>query len=169
MFTKPPNGATPTTPSSGTTTSLSTVTPPAPMADTGPRRSQPKAPSLIAEDITVEGAIIGDAELHVDGVVKGDVKVSRLSLGETGHIDGSVTSETMECRGRVTGSISAKQVRLYSTAHVEGDITHDQLSMETGAFFQGRAMKYPPQARAQAPQPLIGEVVKVNAREEHAA
>jgi cytoskeletal protein CcmA (bactofilin family) len=39
-------------------------------------------------------------------------------------------------------------VRLYGTAHVDGDITHEQLSMETGAFFQGRSVKFQRQAHA---------------------
>jgi cytoskeletal protein CcmA (bactofilin family) len=44
-------------------------------------------------------------------------------------------------RGKVSGSITAKQVRLYGACHVDGDITHEQLAMETGAFFQGRSLR----------------------------
>ncbi len=32
--------------------------------------------------------------------------------------------------------------RLYGTAYVDGDITHEQLAMETGAFFQGRSLQF---------------------------
>jgi cytoskeletal protein CcmA (bactofilin family) len=32
-------------------------------------------------------------------------------------------------------------VRIAASAHVEADITHQQLSMEAGAFFQGRCMQ----------------------------
>jgi cytoskeletal protein CcmA (bactofilin family) len=48
----------------------------------------------------------------------------------------------------VVGTIFGKSVRLYGTAHVDGDITHEQLSMETGAFFQGRSVKFQRQAHA---------------------
>jgi len=64
-------------------------------------------------------------------------------------------------------NITAKQVRLYGTAYVDGDITHEQLAMETGAFFQGRSLKFQrpaapaqpaaiaaPSATPPAPKPL---------------
>lgn len=65
-----------------------------------------------------------------------------LTLGDTAHIEGAIHAETVEVRGRVIGSITAKQVRLHGTAYVDGDITHEQLSVESGAFFQGRSLKF---------------------------
>jgi cytoskeletal protein CcmA (bactofilin family) len=111
-------------------------------------RKQAKAASLIADDITIEGNVVGEGELHVDGIVRGDVRVARLSVGETGHIEGSIQAEAVEARGRVVGSITAKQVRLMGTCYVDGDVTHEQLTMETGAFFQGRSLKFQRQAPA---------------------
>ena len=58
-------------------------------------------------------------------------------------------SRCSEARGRVIGSLSAKQVRLYGTAYVDGDITHEQLSIDVGAYFQGRCL----QGRKQESQP----------------
>jgi hypothetical protein len=51
-------------------------------------------------------------------------------------------AEAVEVRGRVVGAITSKQVRLYGTSYIDGDITHEQLAMETGAFFQGRSLKF---------------------------
>lgn len=113
---------------------------PAPSGDTG--RKTPKVASLIAEHLTVEGSIVGDGELHLDGMVRGELRVANLTVGETGHVEGSIHAETVEVRGRIIGTVSAKQVRLYGTAYVDGDITHEQLSIETGAFFQGRSLKF---------------------------
>lgn len=100
------------------------------------------AASLISQDITIEGGVAGEGELHVDGVIRGDVRIGRLTLGDTGHIEGSIVAEAVDIRGRVIGAVAAKQVRLHSTAYVDGDITHEQLSVETGAFFQGRSLKF---------------------------
>jgi cytoskeletal protein CcmA (bactofilin family) len=105
-------------------------------------RKTPVAASIISQDITVEGGVAGEGELHVDGVIRGDVRIGHLTLGDTGHIEGSIVAETVDIRGRVIGSVSAKQVRVYATAYVDGDITHEQLSVETGAFFQGRSLKF---------------------------
>ena len=117
-----------------------------------------KAASLIAHDMTLEGNITGGGELQVDGAIKGDVRVERVTIGEGGHVDGGVYAEAVEVRGRVNGSITAKQVRLHGACHVDGDITHEQLAMETGAFFQGRSLRLQrpatqPPTQAQRPAP----------------
>jgi len=106
------------------------------------RKQPPKVASLISSDISIEGGVTGDGELQIDGIVRGDVRVARLMVGETGHVEGSVFAEAVEVRGRVVGAITAKQVRLYGTSYIDGDITHEQLAMETGAFFQGRSLKF---------------------------
>ena len=117
------------------------------------RRGPPKVASLLSADLTIEGSIIGEGELQIDGVVKGDVRVGRLTVGETGHVEGGVYAEAVEVRGRVVGAITSKQVRLYGTSYVDGDITHEQLAMETGAFFQGRSLKFQRPAPAAQPAP----------------
>ena len=111
----------------------------------------------VEADVILEGGIIGEGELHVDGVIRGDVRVGRLTLGDTGHIEGSVQAETVDIRGRIIGTITAKQVRLFGTAYVDGDITHEQLSVETGAFFQGRSLKFqrPAPVALAAPEPEV--------------
>lgn len=123
-----------------------------------PRRTSPKVASLIADDITIEGNLRGDGELQVDGVIRGDVSVTRLTIGESGQIEGSIHADLVETRGRVIGSITAKQVRLYASGHVDGDITHEQLTMEAGAFFEGRSLRL-----QRAAIPLSGDVIDISA------
>jgi cytoskeletal protein CcmA (bactofilin family) len=136
MFSKPTKPAPPTRPPQR-------LDSPPVMASTPqepPRK--PRVASLISGDISIEGNVSGDGELQIDGVVKGDVQVGKLTIGETGHVEGTIAAEAVEVRGRIVGAINAKQVRLYGTAYVDGDITHEQLAMETGAFFQGRSLKF---------------------------
>lgn len=122
------------------------------------RKSGPRVATLIGEDITIEGNLRGDGETQIDGAIHGDVMVARLAIGETGRIEGSVQAELVEVRGRVTGAITAKQVRLYASAHVDGDITHEQLTMEAGAYFQGRSLRF------QRPAPMAsGDVIDIAA------
>src|ERR1700761_754961 len=124
----------------------------APTSAPAPRKAtSPKAASLISQDIAIEGNLRGEGELQADGTVRGDVSVARLSIGESGVIEGSVHAESVEVRGKVVGAITAKQVRLYASAHVDGDITHEQLTMEAGAFFEGRSLRL-----QRAPVPVTG-------------
>lgn len=99
------------------------------------------APSLIAENVTLQGDLSSDGDIQLDGAVRGDLCVGHLSIGETGQVTGAIQAATVEVRGRVTGAIVAKSVRLYGSARVEGDITHDQIAIEAGAYFSGRSLK----------------------------
>ena len=145
MFSKRPNGE-----SGSDVATLTTV--PSEAVRRGPRVA-----SLITDDMRIEGNLSGDGELQIDGFVRGDVKIARLTIGEHGRVEGSVASEHLECRGKVTGSIIAREVRLYASAHVDGDITHDELTVEGGAFFQGRAIRM---QRNVTPQPVVFEEVR---------
>lgn len=108
-----------------------------------PVRSQlpGKAPSVLGSDITFEGNISGAGDLQIDGTVRGDVRVGRLTVGETGNVEGNVQADYVEVRGRVVGGVSGKQIKLISTAYVDGDISHEQLSIDVGAYFQGRCLQ----------------------------
>jgi len=114
-----------------------------------------KAPSVIGAELTIEGDVSGGGELQIDGTIKGDVRIEHVTVGDGGSVEGGIYAEAVEVRGKVSGSITAKQVRLYGACHVDGDITHEQLAMETGAFFQGRSLRLqrPAQAAAPAPKP----------------
>jgi cytoskeletal protein CcmA (bactofilin family) len=142
MFSKPQQ------PTSTTPTPANAAPNDAPGSSAPPR----KTISLISSDLKLEGSITGGSEVQIDGSITGDVRVEKVTVGEGGHVEGGVFAEAVEVRGRVSGAITAKQVRLHGAAHVEGDITHEQLSIETGAFFQGRSLRL---QRAAAPQPQI--------------
>jgi len=124
--------------------------------------------STLSADLKFDGNVSGSGDLQVDGQIKGDVKVGRLIVGETGAIEGSVSADYVEVRGRIVGAVSGKQVKLVSTAYVDGDITAEQLSIDIGAYFQGRCIQgsrgaapasaprpsAQPAVAAQAPQPV---------------
>ena len=107
----------------------------------GGKRS-PKVASLVCDSLSIKGDVSGEAELHVDGAITGDVAVTRLLIGEQGKIEGAVTAEIVDIRGKVVGSVKAKQVHLFASAVVHGDITHEQLTVDAGAEFEGRSLKF---------------------------
>jgi cytoskeletal protein CcmA (bactofilin family) len=102
-----------------------------------------------------DGHISGEGELHIEGSVRGDIQVARVTIGERAQVEGTVRGSVVEVRGRVVGNVEGKAVKLYESAHVEGDITHEQLSIEVGAFFEGRCsqLRPPPQVHQPAPKP----------------
>ena len=149
MFTKQPSNGKP---------AVGFDSPPSSAPEPPQRKPAAKMASLLAGDLVITGNLTGDGEVHVDGTIKGDVAAPRLTIGESGRIEGAIHAEVVDVRGHVTGSITAKQVRLLATSHVEGDITHEQLTMETGAHFQGRSLKF---QRPAAAAPAKAEVVSL--------
>ena len=118
-----------------------TASAPAPRAPEPPRpaaASRSTSLSTLSAGVKYEGNISGAGDLQIEGSLKGDVRVARVTIGEGGSVEGTVHADVLDVRGRVTGGIVAKQVRLYATSRVEGDITQEQLSVEQGAWFQGR-------------------------------
>lgn len=145
------------------------ASPPSPVATTPVATSAPavtpvrSTPSILGPQISINGNVTGAGHLQIDGNVHGDVKVGHLIVGEAGNIEGAVEAETIEIRGRVLGAISGKQVRLMASSYVEGDITHESLSIDIGAYFQGRCLQTrpalapvaaPPVKPVQIPEPM---------------
>lgn len=127
-----------------------TPAPSAPSATPTPAASAPRAPeparpsgrstnlSTLSAGVKYEGNISGAGELQIEGSLKGDVRVAKVTISDSGSVEGTVHADVLEVRGRVAGAIVAKSVKLFSTARIEGDITQEQLSIEQGAWFQGR-------------------------------
>lgn len=138
-----------------------------------PRAPEPSRPavrssnlSTLAAGVKYEGNISGAGELQIEGTLKGDVRVARVIIGEGGAVEGTVHADVLDVRGRITGAIVAKQVRLYATSRVEGDITQEQLSIEQGAWFQGRCNQAkrdtPGAAMLEAPAPAADKAAKTD-------
>jgi cytoskeletal protein CcmA (bactofilin family) len=125
----------------------------------------PKGSSIIGGDMVLEGDISGGGEIQVEGTIKGDVRVEHVTVGDGGKVEGGIYADAVEVRGSVSGSITAKQVRLYGACHVDGDITHEQLAMETGAFFQGRSLRLQRPAAATATTASAPKPEPVTARD----
>jgi cytoskeletal protein CcmA (bactofilin family) len=96
------------------------------------------SPSIIGSNCNLAGDIVSDGEVHIDGKVVGDVRCVTLVIGEGGGVTGEINAETVRVLGAVTGQITARAVELAKSARILGDITHDSLSVEAGAYVEGR-------------------------------
>ena len=97
--------------------------------------------SIISPALTVTGDIITTGDLTVEGTVDGSITCRTLTLGGTPTIKGSVEAETVRVCGAFTGSISASQVHLVKSAVMRGDIHYRTLTIDAGAYFEGRAAR----------------------------
>jgi cytoskeletal protein CcmA (bactofilin family) len=100
--------------------------------------------SVIGSDLSIEGQTITircQGSLRVNGHIHADLYSLQLAVGEEALVVGSIAAETVDVYGKVQGAIRASRVVLYATAQVEGEIYSHSLSIEEGAFFEGRARK----------------------------
>jgi cytoskeletal protein CcmA (bactofilin family) len=95
------------------------------------------APSILSVDLKIEGDIVTEGEIHINGSVKGDVVARKLTLGEGGSITGTVEADLAVIAGNLAGRLTATSVVLESTARVVADVTHVSMSVEPGAVFEG--------------------------------
>ena len=98
-------------------------------------------PSIIGEDLTINGNVNSKGEIQVDGDIQGDINCGSLLLGDKSHVIGNVVAEDVVVRGRVVGSIRGLRVTLQAQSHVEGDIFHQSLAIEQGAYFEGKSRR----------------------------
>ena len=98
-------------------------------------------PTIIGADFRVKGDISCEGDIQLEGTVEGNIKSVRLTVGETGIVNGDVNAEGVRVQGKVVGTITAQTVELAGTAHVTGDILHERLSVENGAFLNGHCRR----------------------------
>jgi cytoskeletal protein CcmA (bactofilin family) len=96
-------------------------------------------PSVISADMHVLGNIIStDGVLDIDGQIDGNVRCHTASIRENARIRGDVVAEHIYIHGTIEGLVKARQVTLYASARVIGTIMHEALSIEDGAFVDGK-------------------------------
>ena len=100
------------------------------------RRSR-TGPSILTSDLIIDGALVSNGELQIDGTVNGDVRAGAAVVDFHGIIHGEVAAEEVIVRGRVIGNIRGIHVQIFANAHVEGDIISETISIENGAHLQG--------------------------------
>ena len=98
-------------------------------------------PSVVGMDLTVNGNLTSNGEVHIEGEVQGDVRCASLIIGDNARVTGGVVAEDVVVRGNLMGTIRGMRVTLQSSSHVEGDIFHKSLAIEQGAFFEGKSRR----------------------------
>ena len=98
--------------------------------------------TVISGETTIEGKIIAQAELRIDGTFKGEiVSDSRVIVGTAGKVEGTVQAKTMVVSGRVVGNLKVhERLELQSTGELFGDLETQPgaLIIEKGARLEGR-------------------------------
>ena len=94
---------------------------------------------VVSKGAEFEGKFKCKENLRLDGKVKGEVICdSRLVMGETGGVNGTVRAKEAVILGSVEGDLFvAGPLVLKSTAKIKGNITAKTMSVDEGAIYNG--------------------------------
>ena len=97
--------------------------------------------TVIAEGLKIVGNVTADGLVEVRGHIDGELQCTSLVISHKASINGAVAAERVVVDGRIEGPVTGRDVVLKSRAHVVGDIHHESLTVESGAYFDGRSKK----------------------------
>jgi cytoskeletal protein CcmA (bactofilin family) len=116
--------------------------------------------TIIAQGLKITGSVSAEGLIEVNGHIDGDVHCTSLFVSPKAVINGGVEADRVVVNGRVEGPIRGSEVELKSRAHVVGDIQHQYLSIERGAYFEGRSVRSPETNARKAPEKLTAKLRK---------
>jgi cytoskeletal protein CcmA (bactofilin family) len=93
--------------------------------------------SVIDPWLRITGNLEGEAELQIDGHIRGDIRCTKLVISKAASVEGNVTADEVIIRGRVTGIVRGNRVVLQEGANVQNEISYKHLCIEEGALFEG--------------------------------
>lgn len=96
--------------------------------------------NLIGKGTVIEGNIIADGDLIVEGTVRGDVTTkTKLIVGAGSVVEGNILADHAEVAGRVRGTVQASGLLIIKASSViDGDVITKNLNVESGSTFNGR-------------------------------
>ena len=95
----------------------------------------------IGKAVRVEGKVVSDEDLTIDGDVHGSIELGghTLTIGPDAKIKADLLAKTVTISGNVKGNIKAvEKVELQASGSVEGDITTPRFAMADGATVLGK-------------------------------
>jgi cytoskeletal protein CcmA (bactofilin family) len=97
--------------------------------------------SLLSKNVKIEGEIQGPENLHVEGYIKGSVKLSGdIFIGNTGIVEADVEAKNIVIQGEVTGNVLARQqLEIHPSGKLIGDCSAASIDIKEGAVFEGRS------------------------------
>jgi cytoskeletal protein CcmA (bactofilin family) len=97
--------------------------------------------SLLSKNVKIEGEIQGPENLHVEGYIKGSIKLSGdVFVGNTGIVEADVEAKNIVIQGEISGNVLAhQQLEIHPTGKLIGDCSAASIDIKEGAVFEGRS------------------------------
>ena len=124
-------------------------------------------PSIVSETTRINGDILSDGIVHVDGRVEGDISCEELIIGIKGCVAGSVTANNLQLYGILKGKALVDNLFVAKSAKLIGDAAHNTIAIEPGAYIDGHCIRQGGAIPAEAGKPdlmLVDKSKKIKAQ-----
>lgn len=94
----------------------------------------------VGRSIVIKGEISGAQDLTLEGRLEGkiELKDNRVTISESGIVNGEIFARQIAIQGQVVGNVYAEErVEIKSSGSLRGDIVAPRLIIEDGAYFKG--------------------------------
>jgi cytoskeletal protein CcmA (bactofilin family) len=100
---------------------------------------QAQASNRILIGTSVQGDLVSDGDVRIDGRVKGNIKIAgKLVVGEHGVVEGEVECKNAAVAGAVEGTFKVAQtLTVAQTGKISGQVHTEKLSIDPGAELNG--------------------------------
>jgi len=110
--------------------------------------------SLVSRNVKIEGEIRGDENLHIDGRIKGSIKIDgNILIGNSAIVEADIEAAAVIIQGKVTGNVLAhQQLEIQPSGQLIGDCKAQSVVFNEGAVFEGRFHMLKPSKAAGKPE-----------------
>lgn len=98
-------------------------------------------PTVISDDVHFLGNIVSDGVVDLNGTIEGNIRCGSLTVRQKGFVKGEISAASVAVYGKVDGLIRAKHVHLFAGCHIEGVVMHESITIEDGAFIDGKCKR----------------------------
>ncbi len=97
--------------------------------------------SHLGKTFKFKGDIAGSEDIYIDGEVEGTILLPNqvVTVGPNGHVNADIQARELLVQGKVKGNAKAQdRVEVSRSGSVLGDLSMARISIQDGAFIQGR-------------------------------
>ncbi|MGH9412475.1 MAG: bactofilin family protein [Terriglobales bacterium] len=108
------------------------------MATTNPARPES---SHLGKSFQFKGDISGTEDIYIDGEVEGTIQLPNqiVTIGPNGSVSADILARELIVHGKVKGNANAQdRIEVGRSGSVLGDMAMARISIQDGAFIQGR-------------------------------
>ncbi len=93
--------------------------------------------SIIGIGMDFTGEINTEGDVHIDGIVKGNIKADEVVIGMDGNFNGEIQCNILKINGKISGKFMVSSLQVCSDGLLEGKAKYEEITVERGGRVQG--------------------------------